>query len=259
MRVLIVSIPLLAFGVLANAAETYNGDAYSLDGGRLLYRESHYLFEADGVQQRLVLYRCPDGRPFARKHVNESGNAEAPDFDLQDARIGYQEGVRGHGDSREVFVQLSADKPEQSGPLHVPGDSVIDAGFDAYVHRHWNELAARDTLRFSFLVPSKSSFYMFKLGSVPEASDNRKLTLRLALGAWWAFVLPHIDVEYDRSTRRLLSYAGLTNIRDGALKNISAHVVFPLPPAPVDAAAIDMALTVPLSNSCDVMVPVPAK
>lgn len=249
----------MALGLVANAAETYNGDAYAVDGGRLIYHESHYLFEADGAQQRVVLYRCPDGRPFARKNVSEDGNAEAPDFNLEDARLGYSEGVRGHGDAREVFVRLSADKPEQSVALKVPSDSVIDAGFDAYVHRHWAELTANETLRFSFLVPSKSSFYSFKLASVPDASNDRNLTLRLALGAWWAFVLPHIDVVYERSSRRLLSFEGITNIRDAALKNISAHVVFPLAPVPADTETIDAALKVPLSADCAVMVPATAK
>jgi hypothetical protein len=40
-------------------------------GGALLYREQHLLRSAGGrPRERLVMYRCPDGRAFARKRVD---------------------------------------------------------------------------------------------------------------------------------------------------------------------------------------------
>ena len=84
--------------VPALAAETWTGAAYLADGGALAYRETHYRFGAE----RLVVYACPDGRPFARKTILENGIAQAPDFSLRDARWGYREGVRGSGETREA-------------------------------------------------------------------------------------------------------------------------------------------------------------
>src|ERR1700676_5492548 len=96
------------------AAEISAGDAYDLKSGVLLFREAHYSYTAGGVAQQLVLYRCPDGRPFARKLSLDDGDAQAPDFDLVDARLNYHEGVRRLADRREVYVKRTADMPEQA-------------------------------------------------------------------------------------------------------------------------------------------------
>ena len=67
-----ILLPLaLAMARQAMAIEHYEGLAYEKKSGKLLYRESHWLQEG----QRLVLYRCPDGKPFARKKVLGSSAA----------------------------------------------------------------------------------------------------------------------------------------------------------------------------------------
>lgn len=232
--------------VPALAAEIWTGDAYLADGGALAYRETHYRFGAE----RLVVYTCPDGRPFARKTILENSDAQAPDFSLRDARWGYREGVRGSGDAREAFVQRTPEQAEKSAPLDLPADGVIDAGFDAYVRRHWEALARGDILRFDFLVPSKRAFYAFDLSRLEAASDAAHLTLRLALGTWYAFLAPHIDVTYDRRTRRLLRFSGMSNIRDATLKNLDVRIEFPQAPATATAEQVAIARRVPLAKSC---------
>ncbi|MEE7548937.1 hypothetical protein HF319_19710, partial [Xanthomonas sp. Kuri4-1] len=79
---------LLGLPAVAGATTRYDGDAQAAEGGRLLYRESHWV-EPDGG--RVVLYRCPGGAAFARKQV---GGGSDPEFELVDARDGYREGVR---------------------------------------------------------------------------------------------------------------------------------------------------------------------
>lgn len=230
----------------APAAETWTGIAYLAEDGTPAYREIHYLLG----DERFVVYTCPDGQPFARKTIREGADAQAPDFSMLDARWGYREGVRGSGESREAFVQRTPEQAEKSAPLDLPPDGVIDAGFDAYVHGHWDALARGYTLRFKFLVPSKRTFYAFDLSRVDAASDATHLTLRLALGAWYAFLAPHIDVTYDRSTRRLLRFAGMSNIRDAQLKNLDVRIEFPQAPVAATTEQVAAARNEPLTRSC---------
>ncbi|MDE2083913.1 MAG: hypothetical protein KGI64_03530 [Xanthomonadaceae bacterium] len=242
-----IAAVLLAFGVFpALAAAVWTGSAYLADGGALAYRETHYLLDGD----RFVVYTCPDGKPFARKTIHDAGDAQAPDFDMQDARWGYREGVRGRDGARTIYVQRAPDHAEKSTPLILPVDGVIDAGFDTYVHRHWDALARGNTLRFDFLVPSKRAFYAFDLRRIDAASDASHLTLRLALGAWYAFLAPHIDVTYDRHTRRLLRFAGMSNVRDAKLKNLDVRIEFPQAPVSATAEQVDAARNAPLAKSC---------
>jgi hypothetical protein len=232
------------------AAETWTGDAYDLGSGALRYRESHYLSANDGAQHRVVLYSCPDGRPFARKQIRDDGDPQAPDFDMLDARLGYREGVRRNSGKRDVYVQRTPDLSEKTEPLNLPNDGVIDAGFDAYVHKHWDALARGGSLSLPFLVPSKRMFYTFKLAKVENASNAATLSLRLSLGAWYAFLAPHIDVTYDRNTQRLLRFEGMSNIRDEALKNYNVRIEFPKAPATLTADQLAAALAVPLVTVC---------
>jgi len=238
---------LVAFAAsAAPAAETWTGTAYLAEGGAPAYHETHYLLG----DERLVVYTCPGGQPFARKTIHEGSDAQAPDFSMLDARWGYREGVRGKGPAREIFVQRTSDQVEKSAPLDLPADGVVDAGFDAYVRRHWDALAHGDTLRFKFLVPSKRTFYAFDLSRVDADSDATRLTLRLALGAWYAFLAPHIDVTYDRHTRRLLRFAGMSNIRDEKLKNLDVRIEFPQAPVAATVEQVAAARSEPLTKSC---------
>lgn len=241
-----------ASGYASAAAELYAGDAYDLKTGELLFREAHYRYGAGDTAQQLVLYRCPDGRPFARKLSRDDGDAQAPDFDLVDARLNYHEGVRRLAERREVYVKRTADLPEQVDPLVVPHDGVIDVGFDEFARRHWDELASGKALSLPFLVPSRRVFYSFN-AKMDSAISATTMTVRLSLGAWYAFLVPHIDVIYDRASHRLLRYEGLSNIRNAAGKSYNVRIEFPHTPASTTQDQIDGALGAPLTASCAVV------
>jgi hypothetical protein len=234
--------------------ESFSGSAYAADSNLLLYRETHYLFSGDHGGERVVLYQCPDGRAFARKHSQDDGNAQAPDFDLTDARVGYREGVRRNGTQREVYVQRTAAQAEQADSLRLPADGVIDTGFEAFARAHWDALVRGDSMRFDYLVPSRRTFYLFKVDKVdlPTAPPG-SVTFRLASSSWLAFLLPHIDVSYDLTTRRLVHYEGLSNVRDVKTgKNYRVHYEYPKIAVAhnVAPAQIQAALTMPLASSC---------
>jgi len=242
----------LLSAVAAGAVERFTGDAYNVGSNALLYHETQYL-HASGGADRVVLYRCPDGRAFARKRVHESGDVQAPDFDLIDARLGYREGVRENGAQRQVYVQRRSNLPEQAGPLSVPADGVIDTGFEAFAQRHWDALVQGETLRFPYLVPSRRTFYQFKVNRTDAAAaSGRTMTIRLAAGNWLSFLLPHIDVVYDLASHHVVHYEGLSNIRGDDGKNYQVRSEFPIIAAgrEVPQAEVDAALSAPLVSSC---------
>ena len=252
---IVAAIASLAPPVLAEQlTESFSGSAYLAGSDQLLYRETHYLFSGEQGGERVVLYQCPDGRAFARKRSRDDGNAQAPDFDLVDARVGYREGVRRNGEQREVYVQRTATQAEQADPLQLPADGVIDTGFEAFARLHWDELVRGDTLPFDYLVPSRRKFFAFKVVRIdlPTAPPG-SVTLRLASTSWLSFLLPHIDVSYDLQTRRLVHYEGLSNVRDVKTgKNYRVHYEYPKVAVVHDIgpAQIQAALTTPLDATC---------
>lgn len=230
----------LAMGAQSSAfaGETYEGLAYARDGQRLLYREVHWV---DGARH-LVLYRCPDGKAFARKRLDRAPGAASPDFELVDGRDGYREGVR---DGR-VFVQTGTGAAPRSAALGSPRP-VIDAGFDAFVRGAWDGLGGGRSM--AFLVPSRLKALDFDVRQV--ASDAQRRSFKLTLGAWYGGLLPPIVVDYAMAGRQLLRYRGISNIRSARGGNVDVDIRFPADRRRgSDGAALDAAATAPLDGRC---------
>jgi hypothetical protein len=239
---------LLAAGSPAHAgALRQEGEARDASGARLLYRETHYVLDAPAAE-RWVLYRCPDGRPFARKRVR--GGGLAPDFAYEDGRDGYVEGVRSDGTRRTAY----AGRPGAAVTSlpEAPADAVIDAGFDAAVRARWGELMAGRVVRFRFLVPSRQRFLPVRVRRVAALAwqGQRAERLRMSLDAWFGFAVPDVDLVYARDGGRLLEFHGTGNVRDARGRYPQVRITFTSPPVaatPVDLAAVGRA---PLDGRC---------
>ncbi len=221
------------------------GFATSLDSGQSLFREQHLLRrDGDGAPlERLVVYRCMDDTPFARKLVDYRGAPYAPAFQLVDVRLGYREGVLRDAGEARVFI----DRPnaaKQTAPLP-SGALVIDAGFDQWVRSEWPRLTAGERVPMAFLVPSRLTSYAFNVYEVGDEGAARRFRLRL--GGLLGWIAPHIDVVYAEADRRLLRFEGLSNLRndagDGQLK---VRIEFRDPPRTVDDGTIAVLAREPL-------------
>jgi hypothetical protein len=237
-----------------SAAERYEGIAYERGSERIVYRETHWLFDRDGMHQRLVLYRCTDGRAFARKWVREAPSAVAPDFDYEDGRDGYREGVRTDHGSRVVFVRENARAELKTRPLPQRADGVLDAGFDAFVRAHWEDFDAGRAPQLDFLIPSRFEFLPFVLFGMRDTTwtgaPARRLTMRLQ--GWYGFALPGIDLTYDRGGR-LEEFDGVGNVRDAAGKHQNVRIVFPAEAVRAEVPESDVAQAgaEPLAAHCE--------
>ena len=238
----------------SDAVHYVEGKASAPDG-RAMYVESHWIYVDKGNPSRLVLYRCPDGKPFARKTLHDDGNAQAPNFEMDDARTGYREGVRGGNDKRVVFVRDSANSTERTATLRTSPMPVIDAGFDAYIRNHWDRLGKNDSDTIPFLVPSRLGTLNFtvKRQADTQIDGHAARQYRLGLDNIIGFALPHLDVAYDAKTRELLSFDGIANVRGANGKNVSAKIVFdPSKNRDVALSDLESAAKAPLDGQCKI-------
>jgi hypothetical protein len=228
--------------------------AHALSDGRLLYREQHLLRSAGARPlERLVLYRCPGGAAFARKRVDYAASAIAPDFAFEDARSGYREGLQRQGAQVALYFREREGAQEKRAPLPAP-TVVADAGFDEFIRAHWPALAAGESVPLRFAVPAllrSMDFRVRRAGDVKVAGATA-LRFRLRLDGLLGFVAPHIDVDYDPRSRRLLRFEGLSNLRD-ARGERQAQVRIDFPQAARAASAGDWAsaLSEPLQAGCE--------
>jgi hypothetical protein len=227
-------LPLLLLSALpAQAALTFEeGVARDPGSQQLLYREHHLVRRSEGQPtERLVLYRCADGTPFARKRVDYRASAQAPEFSFEDVRMGYREGLRRTGGVDTVWVRDGRDDAERSAPVQdAKARLVADAGFDEFIRRQWQPLLAGESVPLQFAVPSRLQTLGFKVGRQGSGQQGGEPaeTFRLRLGGLLGWIAPHIDVAYGRDSRRLLSFEGLSNLRtDDGRSQLVARIEFP--------------------------------
>lgn len=242
-RTRLLALPCLLAILPAHATVlAVDGDARSPDRSRLLYRE-HHLIRQDGDRplERLVLYRCPDGRAFARKRIDYRPSALAPDFELVDAR-GHREGLRREGS--RVLVWSGDDAPRT---LSLSGGTLVaDAGFDEYLRRHWIAATSGRPQPIAFAVPAYGRSLSFKLRGQPMRDTTGQHRFELRLDGLLGRLAPAIRVEYD-DQRRLRRFVGLTNIRDARGDQVEADIVFAGSPREAGTAAWQAASGTPLA------------
>lgn len=208
------------------------GDARAPEGNRLLYREQHLIRrDGDRPQERLVIYRCPDGTAFARKRVDYRASALAPDFELVDAR-GYREGLRRENGQPRVWHDGGAPRPLTGTDAAL----VVDAGFDEFIRQRWAALAPGRTQTLAFVIPAFGRSLAFKVHSAGDRTPALR-RFELKAGGVLGLVAPTIAVDYDLRDRRLRRFTGPTNIRDGKGRQIQARIEFPDAPRSLDDEA----------------------
>jgi len=225
-----------ASGPLLATVHSVEGEARDPVSGNLLYREQHLIRSADARPvERLVLYRCPGGKAFARKRVDYRPSLMAPSFALEDTRAGYREGLRRNAATTLVW---SGDGSPQA-LAKTQRSLVADAGFDEFLRARWSPLLAGTPQALAFVVPSFGRSLAFQVrplgrGDIGgEPVERFRLSLDGLLGA----VGPHMEVAYDAGDRRLRRFTGLTNLRDDRGRQLRARIDFPSPPRAATEAA----------------------
>ncbi len=131
---------------------------------------------------------------------------------------------------------------------------MIDAGFDAFVRAHWQDLAADRAPRLDFLIPSRFAYLSFALSGVHDTTLDGEPArqFRMRLAAWYGFAVSGIDLTYDRNGR-LMEFDGVGNVRDAAGKRQNVRIVFPADAmqSGVSPSEISRAAAAPLASRCE--------
>ena len=222
---------LMASSAAASGADEYleyTGTASARHKPDFLYGEHHIVRVSDGhLAERTVLYTCADGVAFARKKVSYV-QATAPDFAFEDVSNGMQEGVRTEGTVRSMFFKANGADMQKSAPLPLTPGLVVDAGFDAFIQLHWDDLLRGSAVPLRFLVPSRLQVMNFEVEHLRADRFDDKPTevFRMKLSGILGVLFSGIDVTYDAAEHRLVQYQGLSDLRDAAGDNLQANIVF---------------------------------
>jgi len=230
------AILLLVASFLGNEANANirfeEGVARDPTNQRGLYKEQHWVrFNELLPIERLVIYRCMDGTAFARKRVNYQPSAQAPAFEFVDARKGFVEGLRYKQNKAALWFRPPGKAAEKNAFLVVK-NLVADAGFNEFIKLNWPSLRTGKSLPLHFAVPTRLQAYKFNLKQIGESqfAGVPAVTYQLKIAGLLSLIADPIEVTYDKSSRRLLRFQGLSNLRDDAgAFDLMAQIDFPLP------------------------------
>lgn len=225
-------------GAVASHWQTYVGEATDLDSGEWRYRERHWVQYAPSLSQRLVVYECADGRPFARKWLDYRRSPLAPDFVLQDQGQGTVEGAILTTERASSF-RLEADGSARVHTMPAEAIDLIDAGFDVWIASRWADLIDGEAQRIPLLIPSRGESYEFAVQRRDLSADTptEHVLLQARLANWFGFWLPKIEVTYRQTDRWLTRFEGPTNLRGADNRPLNVRIEFP--ELPKDASAKD--------------------
>ena len=222
---LVLTLSLSLFCTLIQAQATtdgvYNitGEAYRIEQpDRLVYREK-YTPVLDGKGLGIVDYFDPNGGLIATKTLDYRPGASRPDFTMYDLR-------------RNWFWSVQARKGQLLLSKGPPGDlerraidrqkpQVVDAGFDAYIRKHLDQLQSGAQLSFYNAVPARLNNYRLRAESITYSQSPisrgkpewRYVKVRVA-NPLMAFFADALHLAYAADTGRLKVFRGRTNLPD---------------------------------------------
>jgi hypothetical protein len=204
----------------------FQGKAYDLKTGKLLYTELHRQVSRNGQPRSSeVRYLDPTGKEFARKQIDFAPGRLSPNFRMVDTRVGMEESATRRAGKIEVFGRVRTGSPDKRASLPVTNPPVIDVGFHYFIQNNWQRLLSGERVSFLFLVPLRVSPYRFNIRKV--ATDAKTVTLRMSIAnPALALIASHVEVVYAKESRRILEYRGISNIKRTGSGNYRARIVY---------------------------------
>lgn len=212
----VILMALISFSLHANSMNvestfTFEGRAFDLATNALLYKERH-LVKLDKNNQYIhssVVYSDSNDAVFAKKTLDFSDNLMTPMVDFDDERVGTRVDVIKRDGAIDVRYKSASD--EASALIKAVDMMVVDAGFDQMMIQYWDRLLKGEELEFEFLAPTRAQLISFSLKPIKQDAATINLALspsNFILG----LLFDPIKLTYDKSTKRILIYEGLTNI-----------------------------------------------
>lgn len=221
-------LALLCFA-FTSAVETvsYTGYAYKEGVKKPVYTEKFTDKTVDGKpSETITKYFDADNKLIAQRTLTFSKSKFAPDFKTEDLRTGYTEGAEAKGKKFRLFVREDKDSKLKEKTISIPEPAVIDGGFNQYIKANWSELEKGKTLVFNFAVASRLDYYKMRAVRVSATEKSMKVKIEPERKILRMLASP-IVVNYDKSTKRILSYEGISNISDENGYNFTIKLVYP--------------------------------
>ena len=193
-----------------------SGTAKDINTGEVVYREYHDITP----QLHTVRYVDPDNALIATKEIHYAYGYTTPEYALYDKRFDRRTGSLWQDGLFIIFKQDGVSKKHEK-VMKNTADLVIDAGFDYFIRAQRAELLDGKVLPFTFVVADPLMALNMQLASVsqlktaiPDKSERYHYFLASSRNRFIGWVIPDINLAYDKDSYLLMVYQGPSNLTD---------------------------------------------
>lgn len=203
-----------------NRMMTFTGTARLLKKpGAPLYKETHRVIleqtDLPVYKQVKSTYSAPDGTVFAELKSNFEQNTNVPEIDFHDQRFNYREFTKFETPNK-LIVERTKQDTKKSTEIKIESNHLLGQAFHNFIVLNFEQLKNEKTsqniqLDFKFILPSLLTDYRFSI-TVDSFDDSTITFMTKPSSIFLAVLADPIRVTYDRKTKRLLRYQGLSNL-----------------------------------------------
>ena len=202
--------------------EVFSGNAVN-EKGELEYIENHTItYESDKVVRSRTVYFDPGSRMIGEFVSEYLPFPQFNTYSFRDMRAGYEDGVTVDGDRLKLFRKKGA---VESAYLPMQPNQIVGQGFHHFLRLNLEAVAGGEIFHIKLVLPSRLDDYSFRIRKLKV--EGRVLAIRLEIDNWFLRLFaPYVDCEYDMTTRRLLRYAGISNLEDASGSHRKVEIVY---------------------------------
>ncbi len=219
MKQILIATSFLIIATLSEATASVKlyGKAYDLKKTKVLYHEVHEVTVGDNGFNQKVETRYLDSslKEFATLKSTFKDNLFVPDSELKDIRLKRTEKLILDGKKANIQVITEGQK-DQAKTIQIDSSSVAGQGFNNFLLKYFDDLAAGKSQKVAIVVIPLLDFFKFtasRVGALSEKEETVEFKIQIASVFLKAFADP-IYVKYDKKTRNLLEFRGLSNLSD---------------------------------------------
>jgi len=209
----------------AVTTEVFSGKAVN-EKGELEYIENHTItFENGKVAKSRTVYFDPGNRMIGEFVSEYLPSPQFSTYSFRDSRAGYEEGVSVEAERLKLFRKKSPEARPESAYLPTQPNQIVGQGFHHFLRLNIEAVAGGEIFHIKLVLPSRLDDYSFRIRKLNI--EGRVLAIRLEIDNWFLRLFaPHVDCEYDMTTRRLLRYTGISNLEDASGSHKKVEIVY---------------------------------
>lgn len=209
----------------------FTGKAFDIGNSDvLLYEEQH---QVEGqcannswqpLSHQVKYFKQGEDSAFATKTLSYTESPLRPSYEFRQA--GFDERmVVANREDQQLEITWDTNNGE-TRTFEAPVEQVVvaDAGFDSFVRQNWQRIQNDKTIDFRFLAPTRGEHYAFVLEQTSDSRVNADMVIEIRPSGYVTrFLVDPIVLGYS-SDGELTDYVGLTNVRENADQNYTAHI-----------------------------------